>query len=62
VGAGIVNLSLDASIGIAEFPKDGANAAALITRADDAMYEAKENKSGVVFAQAQAVQGAVTHR
>jgi diguanylate cyclase (GGDEF)-like protein len=51
VGDGIVNLRLEASIGISVFPKDGASAAALITRADDAMYGAKENRSGVEFAQ-----------
>ena len=47
----IVNPCLDASIGISVFPKDGASAAALIQRADDAMYGAKENKSGFAFAQ-----------
>jgi diguanylate cyclase (GGDEF)-like protein len=41
---------LDASIGISVFPKDGVNAAALIKRADEAMYGAKENKSGFAFA------------
>jgi diguanylate cyclase (GGDEF)-like protein len=62
VGDANVKLCLDASIGIAEFPKDGANAAALITRADDAMYEAKESKSGVEFAREKAAQGALAHR
>jgi GGDEF domain-containing protein len=33
------------------FPKDGASASALIKRADEAMYGAKENKSGFAFAQ-----------
>jgi diguanylate cyclase len=51
VGDVIVNLCLEASIGISVFPKDGASAAALIQRADDAMYAAKENKSGFAFAQ-----------
>jgi diguanylate cyclase (GGDEF)-like protein len=51
VGDVIVNLCIEASIGISVFPKDGASAAALITRADDAMYGAKENQSGVAFAQ-----------
>jgi len=47
----IVNPCLEASIGISVFPKDGASAAALIKRADEAMYGAKENKSGFAFAQ-----------
>jgi diguanylate cyclase len=47
----IVNPCLEASIGISVFPKDGASAVALIKRADEAMYEAKENKSGFAFAQ-----------
>jgi diguanylate cyclase len=51
VGDVTVNLCLEASIGISVFPKDGASAAALIQRADDAMYGAKENKSGFAFAQ-----------
>jgi diguanylate cyclase (GGDEF)-like protein len=46
----IINPTLEASIGISVFPKDGATAAALIKRADEAMYEAKENKSGFAFA------------
>jgi diguanylate cyclase (GGDEF)-like protein len=46
----IVNPCLDASIGISVFPMDGASAAALIKRADQAMYEAKKNKSGFAFA------------
>jgi diguanylate cyclase len=50
VGDVIVNLCLEASIGISVFPKDGASAAALIQRADEAMYAAKENKSGFAFA------------
>ena len=51
VGDAIVSPSLEASIGISVFPKDGASAAALIKRADEAMYGAKENKSGFAFAQ-----------
>jgi diguanylate cyclase (GGDEF)-like protein len=51
VGDVIVNLCLEASIGISVFPNDGASAAALIKRADEAMYGAKENKSGFAFAQ-----------
>ena len=50
VGDVIVNLCLKASIGISVFPKDGDSAAALIERADEAMYGAKENKSGFAFA------------
>jgi diguanylate cyclase (GGDEF)-like protein len=46
----IFNPFIEASIGISVFPKDGASAAALIKRADEAMYEAKENKSGFAFA------------
>jgi diguanylate cyclase (GGDEF)-like protein len=51
VGDAIVNPVLEASIGISIFPKDGASAAALIRRADEAMYEAKESKSGFAFAE-----------
>jgi GGDEF domain-containing protein len=51
VGDVIVHPCLEASIGISMFPKDGASAAALIKRADEAMYSAKENKSGFAFAQ-----------
>ena len=51
VGDVIVNLCLEASIGISVFPKDGDSAAELINRADEAMYGAKENKSGFAFAQ-----------
>lgn len=46
----VVNLRLEAAIGISMFPKNGASAAALIKRADEAMYWAKENKSGFAFA------------
>ena len=51
VGDVSVNPRPEASIGISMFPKDGASAAALIKRADEAMYWAKENKSGFAFAQ-----------
>ncbi len=47
---GVVNLQISGSIGISAFPKDGASAAELIRRADDAMYVAKENESGFAFA------------
>ena len=47
---GLVNLWVTGSIGISVFPKDGASAAELIRRADEAMYVAKENKSGFAFA------------
>jgi len=46
-----VSLSLEASIGISVYPKDGTSAAELIKRADAAMYAAKEDKSGFAFAQ-----------
>jgi diguanylate cyclase len=46
----IVNPCLGASIGISIFPKDGTTAVALIKSADQAMYGAKENKSGYAFA------------
>jgi diguanylate cyclase (GGDEF)-like protein len=51
IGNVVVNLCLEASIGISIFPKDGASAAALIERADEAMYWAKDNRSGFAFAQ-----------
>lgn len=51
VGDVIVSTCLAASIGISVFPKDGASAAALINRADEAMYGAKANQSGFAFAQ-----------
>jgi diguanylate cyclase len=50
VGDVIAHPCLHASIGISVFPKDGASATALIKRADEAMYGAKENKSGFAFA------------
>jgi diguanylate cyclase len=51
VGDVIACPRIDASIGVALFPKDGVSAAALIKRADEAMYGAKESKSGFAFAQ-----------
>jgi len=47
----IVNPCIDASIGIALFPKDGDSGAVLVKRADEAMYGAKGRKSGFAFAQ-----------
>ncbi len=47
----VVNLSVEASIGISVFPKDAATGAALIQRADEAMYGAKEHRCGFAFAQ-----------
>jgi diguanylate cyclase (GGDEF)-like protein len=47
----IVNPCVEASIGISVFPRHGATASALIKSADEAMYGAKENKSGYAFAQ-----------
>ena len=51
VGDVIFSPRLEASIGISVFPKDGASAAVLINRADEAMYGAKATKSGFAFAQ-----------
>ena len=48
---GLVKIWVGGSIGISVFPKDGASAAELIRRADDAMYVAKESKSGFAIAQ-----------
>jgi diguanylate cyclase (GGDEF)-like protein len=42
--------SIEASIGISIFPKDGATPDALIRTADAAMYRAKQSKSGYSFA------------
>ncbi len=43
-------LSLDASLGIALFPQDGATADALVRSADAAMYQAKQCHTGYAFA------------
>ena len=43
-------LRISASIGIAVYPKDGDSAQALVKRADQAMYLAKDKASGFVFA------------
>jgi diguanylate cyclase (GGDEF)-like protein len=48
---GLVNLRVAGSIGISVFPNDATSAAELIRRADQAMYVAKEKKSGFAFAQ-----------
>jgi diguanylate cyclase len=45
-----ISPSISASIGISIFPKDGATADALIKSADEAMYQAKRDKSGYSFA------------
>jgi len=46
----VVEVSLEASIGISIYPRDGATARALIMTADQAMYRAKQNGSGYAFA------------
>jgi diguanylate cyclase (GGDEF)-like protein len=43
-------LSIKVSIGIAIFRKDGSSSMTLINRADEAMYRAKQDKSGYAFA------------
>lgn len=45
-----VHVSIQSSIGIAMFPKDGVSAAALMKSADGAMYLAKQNSAGYAFA------------
>lgn len=45
-----VSPSVKASIGISIFPKDGGTADALVKSADQAMYRAKQNRSGYSFA------------
>ena len=51
VGDVVVNPCIEASIGISVFPNNGSSAVALIKRADEAMYGAKESRSGFAFAQ-----------
>ncbi|MEO8341295.1 MAG: GGDEF domain-containing protein [Nitrospirota bacterium] len=46
-----ISPSIGACIGISIFPKNGATANTLIKRADEAMYRAKQGKSGYAFAQ-----------
>jgi diguanylate cyclase (GGDEF)-like protein len=45
-----ISLSINASIGISIFPKDGTTADTLVKSADEAMYRAKRNKSRNSFA------------
>jgi GGDEF domain-containing protein len=45
-----MSLSINASIGISIFPKDGITADTLVKSADKAMYRAKGNKSRYSFA------------
>jgi diguanylate cyclase (GGDEF)-like protein len=47
----LVNPCIEASIGISIYPINGVTASALVKSADEAMYEAKQNKSGYAFAQ-----------
>jgi diguanylate cyclase (GGDEF)-like protein/PAS domain S-box-containing protein len=44
-----LQLSVEASIGIAVYPEDGEDVETLIQRADAAMYHAKEDKAGWAF-------------
>jgi len=46
-----VEASVSASIGISIYPKDGTTADALVKKADEAMYRAKQTGSGYSFAQ-----------
>ncbi|PIY29996.1 MAG: hypothetical protein COZ09_01905 [Comamonadaceae bacterium CG_4_10_14_3_um_filter_60_42] len=48
--AGVAPLTVNTSIGIAIYPRDGTTAEALIKSADAAMYRAKQGKSGYAFA------------
>lgn len=45
-----IHPSISVSIGIAVYPQDGTSAAALVERADAAMYIAKQSRSGHAFA------------
>jgi len=45
-----IRLSINPSIGISVFPKDGTTSAVLLDVADKAMYRAKQNKYGYSFA------------
>jgi len=51
VGDVHITSSIGASIGISTYPKNGATAPVLIKSADEAMYRAKQSKSGYAFAQ-----------
>ncbi len=46
----VASPSVKASIGISVYPRDGTTASALIKSADEAMYGAKEDRSGYAFA------------
>lgn len=49
---GGVEISVQASVGIAMYPRDGKTVSALLKRADLAMYEAKKQPSGAVLPRA----------
>jgi len=51
VSSGTLSFNIKPSIGISIFPKHGATGAELIDSADRAMYKAKRNKAGVLFAE-----------
>lgn len=50
VGGRVIARRVEASFGIAVFPRDGSTPEALIRSADGAMYAAKHSKSGYAFA------------